>query len=71
MQKWEYSLLTVIFDDNDVVRSVTHSGKPILRDVNITILHQYMDRLKNEGWEVESVHSVETVKTYELKRLVE
>jgi len=71
MQKWEYLLLTVIFDDNDTVRSVTRSGKAILRDVNILILHQYLDRLKDEGWEVESVHTVETAKTYELKRLVE
>ena len=71
MQKWEYLLLTVIFDDNDAVRSVTRSGKAILRDVNISILHQYLDRLKDEGWEVESVHAVETAKTYELKRLVE
>ena len=71
MQKWEYSLVTILFDDHDVVRSVTRSGKAILRNVNISILHQYMDRLKEEGWEVESEHSVETAKTYELKRLVE
>jgi hypothetical protein len=71
MQKWEYSLLTVLFEDRDAVRSVTRSGKAILRDVNISILHQYLDRLKGEGWEVESEHSVEKAKTYELKRLVQ
>ena len=64
-------LTTYIFDDNDAVRSVTRSGRAILKDVNVSILHQYLDRLKDEGWEEESVHAVDTAKTYELKRLVE
>ncbi len=71
MPKWEYLLLTVILDDDEIVRSVTRSGMAILRNVNISILHEYMDRLKNEGWELESEHSVEMTKTYELKRRVE
>jgi hypothetical protein len=71
MQKWEYMLLTVILDDNDIVRSVTRSGTAILRDVNMSILHEYMDRLKDQGWEVESVYRIEMAETHELKRLVE
>jgi len=70
MQKWEYMLLTVLLDDDDVVRSVARSGMTILRNVNISILREYMDRLKDQGWEVESEHSVETATTYELKKLV-
>ena len=71
MQEWEYMLLTVIFGDNDIVRSVNRSGMAIFRDVKMSIVDEYMAGLKDEGWEVESVHPIEIGETYEFRKLME
>ena len=70
MHNWEYLILTVMFDEDHLVKSVTRGGVTIFENVKMSVVHAYMDDLKSEGWEVINVRPIESGETYEFRKLV-
>lgn len=71
MPQWEYLILSILFGDNDMVRSVSYNGMTLFRSTKWTVVLHYIEDLKSNGWEIVNVHPTESGEIYELKRLVE
>ena len=71
MQQWEYLILTVTFGDNDIVKSVTRGCPKIFENVKMSVVLEYMDALKSEGWEVMNLCPMELGESYPFKKFVE
>ena len=68
MSKWELLILTLMYEDDDLIKSVRRNGKKIFSQEKMSVLLRYMDDPKSEGWELAKVTAQEWGEIHEFIR---
>lgn len=70
MQRWEYLTIAITIGKDETVESVNRGPETIFRNVEWSIVRQYIHRLGEDGWQITDKYAVESGENYEFKRLI-